>query len=62
MFIAKVESIAVDQGFFGRMWDFGTVMLRGSGGSAEPLEAIARPIAFREAVQRLQNGERLRAL
>jgi membrane protein YdbS with pleckstrin-like domain len=59
MFITKVESIAVDQGFLGRMWDFGTVMVRGSGGSSEPFEAIAHPIAFRDAVQQLQSGERL---
>jgi membrane protein YdbS with pleckstrin-like domain len=62
MFIAKVESIAVDQGFFGRMWDFGTVTIRGSGGSTEPFEAIARPLALRETVQRLQSGERLPAM
>jgi membrane protein YdbS with pleckstrin-like domain len=61
MFIEKVESIAVDQGFLGRLWDFGTVTIRGSGGSSEPFEAIAHPIAFRDAVQRLQSGERLPA-
>lgn len=56
MFISKVESIAVDQGFLGRVMDYGTVTIRGTGGFAEPFEAIAQPILFRNWVQRLQSG------
>jgi uncharacterized membrane protein YdbT with pleckstrin-like domain len=56
MFIAKVESIAVDQGFFGRTLDYGTVSIRGTGGSQEPFEAIAHPIQFRNWVQQLQHS------
>lgn len=55
MFIAKVESIAVDQSFLGRFFDYGTVVVRGTGGFEEPFEAIARPLVFRDWVQRLQN-------
>lgn len=55
MFIARVESVGVDQGFFGRMFDYGTVSIRGTGGSEEPFEAIAHPLEFRNAVQRLQS-------
>ena len=58
MFISKVESIAVEQGFLGRMFDFGTVTIRGTGGSEEAFDAIARPLQFRNWVQRLQSGER----
>jgi len=57
MFVAKVESIAVDQGFFGRALDYGTVSIRGTGGSEEPFEGIAHPIQFRNWVQQLQHRE-----
>ncbi len=56
MFISKVESIAIDQGFIGRIFDYGSVVIRGTGGLEEPFEAIARPIQFRNWVQRLQHG------
>lgn len=56
MFISKVESVAVDQGVLGRLFDYGTVSIRGTGGSQEPFEAIAHPLEFRNCVQRLQSG------
>lgn len=56
MFISKVESIAVDQGFLGRLSDYGTIIIRGTGGFEESFEAIARPIEFRSWVQRMQKG------
>jgi hypothetical protein len=54
MFIAKVESIAIDQGFIARIFDYGTVTIRGTGGFEEPFETIARPMEFRNWVQRMQ--------
>ncbi|MGI8820360.1 MAG: PH domain-containing protein [Chthoniobacterales bacterium] len=57
MFIVKVESIAVDQGFLGRVFDYGTVTMRGTGGFEEAFEGIARPVAFRSCVQRLQGSD-----
>lgn len=56
MFISKIESIAVDQGFFGRIFDYGTVLIRGTGGFQEPFATIARPLEFRNSVQRLQSA------
>lgn len=56
LFIARVESIGVDQGFFGRMFDYGTVLIRGTGGSEEAFEAIAHPLEFRNTVRRLQTS------
>lgn len=56
VFISKIESIAVDQGFLGRVLDYGTVSIRGTGGFHEPFEAIAQPILFRNWVERLQSG------
>lgn len=57
MFISKIESIAIDQGFFGRLFDYGTVIVRGTGGFEERFESIARPVEFRNWVQRMQRGE-----
>ena len=57
MFISKIESVGVDQGFFGRMFDYGSVLIRGTGGFEQPFEAIAAPLQFRSWVQRLQSGE-----
>jgi hypothetical protein len=62
MFVAKVESIAIDQGFLGRMLDYGSVIIRGTGGLEEPFEAIARPLEFRHWVQRLQHGGQAAAI
>ncbi|MDQ6625352.1 MAG: PH domain-containing protein, partial [Verrucomicrobiota bacterium] len=56
MFISRIESVAVHQAVLGRMLDFGTVTIRGMGGSEEAFEAIAHPVEFRNAVQRLQSS------
>ena len=58
MFISKVESIAIDQSFLGRLLDYGSVVIRGTGGLEEPFAAIAHPIEFRNCVQRLQHNDR----
>ena len=55
MFISKIESVDVNQGIFGRLFDYGTVTLRGTGGSAEPFRLIAHPIQFRNCIQRIQS-------
>ena len=57
MFISKIESVGVDQGFFARMFDYGSVLVRGTGGFEQAFEAIAAPLEFRKWVQRLQSGE-----
>lgn len=47
--LGKVESIQVDQGVFGRMFNFGTLIVAGTGTSHAPLAWIADPMAFRKA-------------
>jgi uncharacterized membrane protein YdbT with pleckstrin-like domain len=46
----KVESVDVRQGVFGRMLDYGTVLIRGTGAGIEPLDNIAMPLALRNAI------------
>ncbi len=49
--ISKVESIVVDQGVAGRILDYGTVVITGTGGTRESFDGIAAPLALREHVQ-----------
>jgi uncharacterized membrane protein YdbT with pleckstrin-like domain len=46
----KVESVNVDQSVLGRLFGYGTVEVRGTGGGIEPLRNIADPLAFRNHV------------
>jgi uncharacterized membrane protein YdbT with pleckstrin-like domain len=46
----KVESVDVDQSVLGRIFDYGDVLVRGTGVGFEPLQMIAAPIALRNAV------------
>lgn len=47
---SKVESVDVDQSILGRILGYGTVMLRGTGGSLEPMQSISDPLAFRSHI------------
>ena len=49
--LPKIESIAVDQGLLGRMLDYGTLTVRGTGGTFEPLCHVAHALEFRRRVQ-----------
>jgi uncharacterized membrane protein YdbT with pleckstrin-like domain len=49
--LAKVETIGVDQTVLGRILNYGTITVTGTGGTKEPFKDIARPIEFRERVQ-----------
>jgi uncharacterized membrane protein YdbT with pleckstrin-like domain len=46
----KVESVDVDQSVLGRLLDYGTVTVRGTGATFEPFRDIDRPIDFRNQV------------
>jgi uncharacterized membrane protein YdbT with pleckstrin-like domain len=49
----RIESVEVDQSIAGRLLDFGTVEVRGTGGGIEPIAKVAAPLLMREAVGRL---------
>jgi uncharacterized membrane protein YdbT with pleckstrin-like domain len=51
LFLAKIESIFVKQGLIGRWLDYGTVTVRGIGGSWEPFADIAQPLLLRRRIQ-----------
>jgi uncharacterized membrane protein YdbT with pleckstrin-like domain len=42
----NVETVDVDQSFWGRIFNYGTIVVHGTGGSLEPLPRIDSPIEF----------------
>jgi uncharacterized membrane protein YdbT with pleckstrin-like domain len=52
----KVESIQVEQGLLGRLFNFGTLIVSGTGTSHAPLTGIAEPMGFRKAFIEAQDG------
>ena len=49
--LSKVESIGVDQDVLGRMLDYGTIAVHGTGGTSEAFPRIGAPLEFRRQVQ-----------
>lgn len=43
----KVEALRVDQGFWGRVLNYGTIFVSGAGTSVAPFPDIADPLVFR---------------
>lgn len=50
-FLQKIESIQVHQSILGRLFGYGTVVLRGTGGSTEMYGLISVPLVFRKQAQ-----------
>ncbi|OOS01001.1 hypothetical protein B0186_05050 [Canicola haemoglobinophilus] len=48
--LEKIESIGVHQGVLGRMLGFGSVIVRGTGGTGAPIPFISNPLEFRNRV------------
>ncbi len=47
---SKVETVGVDQSVLGRLLNYGTVIVRGTGGSFEPIRQIEDPLTFRNHI------------
>ena len=47
---SKVETVGVDQSILGRILGYGTVIVRGTGGSFEPIPFIGDPLTFRSHI------------
>jgi uncharacterized membrane protein YdbT with pleckstrin-like domain len=47
---SQVESVDVDQSILGRLLNFGTVTVHGTGTTPEPFRFIADPLRFRSAI------------
>lgn len=60
MNLDKVESFQVEQGIAGRLLDFGTILVRGTGSSFEPIVGISQPLEFRKAVAMATDAMKIR--
>jgi uncharacterized membrane protein YdbT with pleckstrin-like domain len=56
LMLDKVESIGVDQGMLGRMFDYGTIVVSGSGGTKEGFPNIAAPMVLRKKINVVLQG------
>ena len=50
--VEKIESIKVDQGIMGRILNFGSITICGTGGDQTPIERIANPLQFQKHFMR----------
>jgi uncharacterized membrane protein YdbT with pleckstrin-like domain len=49
--LSKVEAIGVDQGIVGRVFDYGSITITGTGGTEEYFPRISAPLEFRRQIQ-----------
>ena len=47
--VVKIESVQVQQGVLGRMFDYGSIVVAGGGNPFEQVNGIANPLGFRRA-------------
>ncbi len=58
--LEKVESIGVEQTILGRILDYGTIVVIGTGGTREPFPGLRDPLGFRRAVNEATEVSRMR--
>ena len=51
LLLSRIESIGVEESVMGRMLGYGTVIVRGTGGTPEVFNIISHPLEFRTEVQ-----------
>jgi len=54
--INKVESIQIDQEMIGRMLNYGTLVISGTGTSHAPITGVSEPLAYRKAFIKAQEA------
>ena len=50
----KVESLQVEQGIIGRIFNYGSIVISGAGNPQAPIPGISKPIEFRSKVFEVQ--------
>jgi len=54
--IQKIESVQVEQGVLGRMFNYGSIIVAGGGNPFAPVPGIADPLSFRRAFLQAQES------
>lgn len=47
----RIESISIDQSLFGRLFNYGTLLISGMGGSKDPFMVLPNPLHLRSTIQ-----------
>lgn len=50
-YLNKIEGIVVNQGVLGRILNYGSIIVKGTGGTNNPFKEIKAPLDFRKSVQ-----------
>ncbi len=53
--LTKVESLQVNQGILGRIFNFGTLVISGAGNPQAPIPGISNPMIFRKEFMEFQD-------
>lgn len=56
--LTKVESLQVNQGILGRIFNFGTLVISGAGNPQAPIPGISNPMTFRRSFMEYQDQAR----
>lgn len=56
--LVKVESVQVNQGVLGRIFNFGTLIISGAGNPQAPIPGISNPMTFRRSFMEYQDQAR----
>jgi uncharacterized membrane protein YdbT with pleckstrin-like domain len=56
--LPKIESIQVHQGIFGRIFDYGSLVIAGAGSPKAPIPGIAQPLEFRKTFNQILENPR----
>lgn len=59
--LAKVEGVGVDQTVLGRILNFGTITISGTGGTKEFFKDVGKPLEFRRAVHEQTTQQQLKS-
>ena len=51
IFLDKIEAVHVDQTVSGRLFNYGSLLIIGTGGSADPFMNLPNPLQFRTMIQ-----------
>lgn len=52
LLLKRIEGIQIKQSFLGRLFDYGTIIIIGTGGTRDPFYLIENPLRFRNEVQK----------
>jgi uncharacterized membrane protein YdbT with pleckstrin-like domain len=59
--LSKVEGIIVNEPILGKMLGYGTIVIRGTGGTNEPFANVAQPLEFKRRVQTIIDSNSMAA-